>query len=86
MGEIDIDTALDWRGRTIIDRAGEKIGTLKNIYLDDRERPGWRGVDTGLFAMRETLVPLDEARLEGDVIQLPFDEDHVNPTWIPTSS
>jgi sporulation protein YlmC with PRC-barrel domain len=77
MGEIDIDTALDWRGRTVVDRAGEKIGTLKDIYLDEHERPSWGGVDTGLFAMRETLVPLGEARLEGDAVRLPYDEDHV---------
>jgi hypothetical protein len=77
MAEIDIETALDWRGRTVIDRAGEKIGTLKDIYLDDRERPSWGGVDTGLFAMRATLVPLGEARLEGDALRLPFDADHV---------
>jgi hypothetical protein len=78
MGEIDIDTALDWRGRTVVDRTGEKIGTLKDIYLDEREQPGWGGVDTGLFAMRTTLVPLGEARLQGDELRLPFDADHVN--------
>ena len=77
MGDIDIDTALGWRGRTVVDRAGEKIGTLKDIYLDERERPSWGGVATGLFAMRDTLVPLGEARLEDDVLRLPFDGDHV---------
>jgi hypothetical protein len=77
MGEIDIDTALDWRGRTVIDRAGEKIGTLKDIYLDEGERPHWGSVHTGLFGLRETLVPLDEAREQGDVLQLPFDQQQV---------
>jgi hypothetical protein len=77
VGDIDIDTALDWRGRTVVDRAGEKIGTLKDIYLDERERPSWGGVATGLLAMRQTLVPLGEARLEDDVLRLPFDGDHV---------
>jgi stress response protein YsnF len=77
MGEVDIDTALDWRGRTVVDRAGEKIGTLKDIYLDEEERPHWGSVHTGLFGIRETLVPLTEARAEDDVLRLPFDRDRV---------
>jgi Domain of unknown function (DUF2382)/PRC-barrel domain len=77
MGHIDIDTALDWRGRTVVDRAGEKIGTLENIYLDEDQRPRWGSIRTGLFGRRETLAPLDEARQEDDHLRLPFDGDQV---------
>jgi stress response protein YsnF len=77
MGHIDIDTALEWRGRTVIDSAGEKIGTLENIYLDEDERPHWGSIRTGLFGVRETLAPLDEACEEGDRLRLPFDRDQV---------
>jgi hypothetical protein len=77
MPELDIDTALDWCGRTVVDRAGEKIGTLRDIYLDEGERPHWGSVHTGLFGLRETLVPLDEAREQDDVLQLPFDQQQV---------
>jgi hypothetical protein len=77
MGQIDIDTALDWRGRTVIDRAGEKIGTLENIYLDEDQRPRWGSIRTGLFGLRETLAPLDEARQEDDLVRLPFERDQV---------
>ena len=77
MRQIDIDTALDWRGRTVIDRAGEKIGTLENIYLDEDQRPRWGSIRTGLFGLRETLAPLDEARREEDLLRLPFERDQV---------
>jgi hypothetical protein len=77
MAELDIDTALDWRGRTVVDRQGEKIGTLKEIYLDEDERPHWGAVHTALFGLRQTLVPLDQAALEGDSLRLPFEADHV---------
>ena len=77
MGRIDIDTALDWRGRTVIDHAGEKIGTLEDIYLDEDERPRWGSIRTGLFGVRVTLAPLDQARPEDDLLRLPFDRDHV---------
>jgi uncharacterized protein DUF2382/PRC-barrel domain protein len=77
MHEVDINTALEWRGRTVVDRSGEKIGTLKEIYLDESERPHWGSVHTGLFGIRETLVPLDAARPDQDLLRLPFDRDHV---------
>jgi sporulation protein YlmC with PRC-barrel domain len=77
MAEVDIDTALDWRGRTVVDRDGEKIGTLKDIYLDESERPHWGSVHTGLFGTRETLVPLEEAREQDGVLRLPYEQQHV---------
>ena len=73
-----MQTALDWRGRTVVDRAGEKIGTLKEIYLDERERPSWGAVHTALFGLRQTFVPLTEARPEADELRVPYERDHVN--------
>jgi sporulation protein YlmC with PRC-barrel domain len=75
--DVDIDTALDWRGRTVVDRDGEKIGTLKEIYLDERDRPSWGSVATGLFGRRETLVPLAELDAQDDILRVPFAGDHV---------
>jgi stress response protein YsnF len=77
MAELDIDTALDWRGRTVVDRHGQKIGPLQEIYLDEDERPHWGGVHTALFGLRQTLVPLDHGALDGDRLQLPFDAEQV---------
>jgi hypothetical protein len=68
----DLDTVLAWRGKTVIDRDGEKAGTLGALYLDDEDRPTYAGVRTGLFKRRESLVPLDGARELGDDLQLPF--------------
>ena len=77
MADVDIDTALEWRGRTVIDRDGEKVGTLKEIYLDEHERPHWGSIATGLFGTRETLAPLSLARPAGDDVQLPFAGDRI---------
>jgi stress response protein YsnF len=74
---LDIATALDWRGRTVVDRDGERIGTLKEIYLDEGERPGWGSIHTGLFGLRETLVPLSEAQVDGDQLRVPYEGEHV---------
>jgi stress response protein YsnF len=74
---LDIETALDWRGRTVVDRDGDKIGKFDELYLDDSDRPAWAAVTTGLLGMRQTFVPLSEARADGDVLQVPFGKDMV---------
>jgi hypothetical protein len=76
MPQPDIDTALSWRGRTVRDPDGEKVGTLGDLFLDrDTDLPAWGGVKTGLFGHRESYVPLE--RLEerdGDLV-VPFGKD-----------
>ena len=75
---IDIDTALGWRGRTVVDRDGEKIGKLRDIYLDrETDLPAYAGVATGLFGAKETYVRLEDAQADGDDIRVPFDREHV---------
>lgn len=77
MAALDIDTALDWRGRTVLDRDGEKIGKFEELYLDDGDRPAWAAVTTGLFGLRQSFVPLDGARLDGDDLRVPYGRDQV---------
>jgi hypothetical protein len=70
---LDIDTVLGWRGKTVRDREGEKVGTLGDLYLDrETDRPAYAGVRTGLFRQRESVVPLSGAEeVDGDV-RLPY--------------
>jgi len=77
MAPLDIETALDWRGRKVVDRDGDKIGTFEELYLDEDDRPAWGAVTTGLFGMRQTFVPLAEAQPDGDVLRVPFGKDMV---------
>jgi hypothetical protein len=77
MAPLDIDTALDWRGRTIVDRDGDKIGKLDELYLDESDRPAWGAVTTGLFGRRQSFVPLADLRPAGDDLQLPYEKDRV---------
>ena len=73
----DLDTVLGWRGATVIDRDGEKVGTLKELYLDQDDRPAWAAVETGLFGMRQSFVPLEGATAMDDQVRVPFTKDHV---------
>ena len=79
MSPLDIDKALAWRGRTVLDRDGEKIGTLGEILLDsETDTPAWGGVRTGLFGRKESYVPLDALEeIEGEDLQAPFEKQQV---------
>jgi uncharacterized protein (TIGR02271 family) len=67
--------ALEWRGRTLTDAQGEKIGKIDEIYLDaETERPEWAQVNTGLFGTKSSFVPIVDATTRGDDVVVPFDK------------
>jgi sporulation protein YlmC with PRC-barrel domain len=75
---IDIDQALDWRGRTVVDRDGRKIGVFEEIYLDeDTNEPAWAAVRTGRFRLRRRVVPVADAERFEDGVRVPFTKDDV---------
>ena len=74
----DIDTVLEWRGRLVVDRDGEKIGRFEDVYLDaETDLPAWAGIGTGLLGSRQSLVPLSSATSVGEDLQVPFAKDLV---------
>jgi hypothetical protein len=75
---IHIDQALEWRGRQVVDREGDKIGTFEEIYLDEgTNEPAWAAVKTGLFSRRRRVVPISAAEADGTHIRVPFTKDQV---------
>lgn len=75
---LDIDTVLGWRGKTVVDRDGEKIGTLEDVYLDrETDRPAYAGVKSGLFGTKASFCRLEDAELVGDDVRVPFEKAHV---------
>jgi sporulation protein YlmC with PRC-barrel domain len=68
----------EWRGRTVVDSDGHRIGRLEDIYLDALTgRPEWGLVSTGLFRSKRVFVPLDGAVADYDELRVPFDRSHV---------
>jgi hypothetical protein len=74
----DAETVLGWRGHELVDRDGEKIGKIAEIYLDEHTgEPGWVTVRTGLLGRRDVAVPVGDAISEGDIVRVPFYKEHV---------
>ncbi|MCB4209196.1 PRC and DUF2382 domain-containing protein [Arthrobacter sp. UM1] len=66
------------RNATVFGSNGEKIGKVGEVYLDDStEQPTFATVNTGLFGMKETFVPLDKAQQTADGLTVPFDKEFV---------
>src|SRR4051812_4266963 len=57
---------------------GDKIGSASQVYLDNQSgNPEWVSVKTGLFGTKESFVPLQDAKLNGDRIEVPTDKAKV---------
>jgi uncharacterized protein (TIGR02271 family) len=73
-----VTEAYEWRGRDVVSRAGEKIGTLEEVYLDaDSGQPEWATVNTGLFGMKQSFVPLAGASPKRGAVTVPYSKDEV---------
>ena len=57
---------------------GGKIGKVEQVFLDDNtEEVTFVTVNTGLFGTKESFVPADGARQDGDRLVLPYTKDVV---------
>ncbi|WP_067696011.1 PRC and DUF2382 domain-containing protein [Nocardia jejuensis] len=66
-------------GNSVYDRGGDKIGKVKQIYLDNASgSPTWAAVSTGFFH-DDSLVPLAGARHQAgsDQLQVQVDKEEV---------
>ena len=64
--------------------AGDKLGTIDAIYLDDETgQPEWATVTRGRFSAKAAFVPLAQAQDLGDSVQVPYDKQQVTDAPSP---
>ena len=83
---IGLQEALRWRGRSAVDPAGSKVGTVVEVYLSDEgQEPEWFLVDTGLFGTQSSFVPVMGARPTPDALRLAYAKEIVTeaPRVVP---
>lgn len=65
-------------GAEVVDPNDETVGKVGRIYLDsERDIPTWVSVRTGLFGLAESLVPVDDATWEGQVLRVTVDKARI---------
>jgi hypothetical protein len=71
--------AFDWEGETVLDRDGEKVGKIEEIFLvEETGRPEWALVKMGRIKGHATLVPLTKATPSEKGIAVHVDKDVIS--------
>jgi uncharacterized protein (TIGR02271 family) len=67
-----------WIGHQVVDTAGEKIGKVGSIFVDDQTgQPEWLAISTGMFGKKSSFVPLQGASADGDQLVIAYDKAKV---------
>ncbi|MDW5597764.1 PRC and DUF2382 domain-containing protein [Conexibacter stalactiti] len=70
--------AYEYEGRTLVDRDGEKVGKIDEVYTDrEGGQPEWALVHTGLFGSKKHFVPLAGASPSGEDVRANVTKDAV---------
>ena len=75
----EVGNLADWRGKVLIDREGEKIGKLEDVYVDvETDEPVFGTVKEGFIVGRHlTFVPLRGAVVSPDGLQVTVSKEQV---------
>lgn len=52
-----------YEGYTVYDNAGDKIGKVDELFVDEDDREEYIGVKVGFLGRRSTLIPMDIVRV-----------------------
>ena len=68
----------NFEGMNLYDNNGEKIGTFKDLYLDDEsEQPKWATVSSGIFGLKQHYVPLTGVTEHEDGYKTPYAKEAI---------
>ncbi len=61
----------EWHGKTLVDREGEKIGKLEDVYVNvETDAPQFATVKEGFIGRHLTFVPLGGIKVGPDELQV----------------
>ena len=68
----------EWHGKVLVDRDGEKIGKLQDVYVDvETDEPQFGTVKEGLIGRHLTFVPLGGIKVGPDDLQVAVSRQQV---------
>src|SRR5437764_10227834 len=68
----------EWHGKDLVDRDGEKIGKLQDVYVDvETNEPMFGTVKEGLISRHLTFVPLAGITIGPDNLEVPVSREQV---------
>jgi uncharacterized protein YrrD len=71
-------SAAEWYGKMLVDRNGEKIGKLQDVYVDvETDEPQFATVKEGFIGRHLTFVPLSGIHVGPDDLQVEVTKEQV---------
>lgn len=71
-------TVAEWHGKMLLDRNGEKIGKLQDVYVDvETDEPQFATVKEGFIGRHLTFVPLGGIQIGPDDLQVSVTKEQV---------
>ncbi len=68
---VGVEGIADWIGREVVDREGEKVGKLADVYYDTAgSEPAFVAIKSGTFGRSLSVAPLKGATLGRDYVRL----------------
>jgi hypothetical protein len=68
----------EWHGKVLVDRDGEKIEKLQDVYVDvETDEPQFGTVKEGFIGRHLTFVPLGGIKVGPDDLQVPVSKERV---------
>jgi uncharacterized protein YrrD len=68
----------DWHGKPLVDRDGDKIGKLEDVYVDvETDKPMFGTVKEGVIGRHLTFVSLGGITIGPDNVQLAISKEQV---------
>lgn len=68
----------EWRGKDLLDRDGDKIGKLEDVYVDtETDVPMFGTVKEGTFKKHLTFVPFGDASATPDGLKVAVSKEQV---------
>ncbi len=74
----EVTNIADWRGKELVDRDGDKIGKMQDVYVDtETDEPMFGSVKEGLVSKHLAFVPLQGATASPDGLQVTVSKEQV---------
>src|SRR3954447_8717658 len=68
---IPVENIADWRGQEVVDRTGDQLGKLGEVYFDgENDEPAFAAVKSGLVNKSITLVPLARSSVGREYVRV----------------
>jgi uncharacterized protein YrrD len=68
----------EWHGKVLIDRDGERIGKLQDVYVDvENDEPQFATIKEGFIGRHLTFVPLGGIKVGTDELQVTVTKEQI---------